>query len=133
MSFYSELKRRNVLRFALLYIIASWLTLQVVHLVLAIRGGPDWLFGALIGAAVLGFIPALVLSWVYELTPEGIKRDSEVDPSRSLREEHGERLNVAIILLLIGAVLAVIADRVGPAGPQGEPPVPVEEPAPPKD
>ena len=133
MSFYSELKRRNVLRFALLYIIASWLTLQVVHLVIAIRGGPDWVFGALIGAAVLGFIPALVLSWVYELTPEGIKRDSEVDPGRSLREEHGQRLNVAIILLLMGAILAVIADQLAPAVSQDDQPAPVAEPAPPQD
>ena len=133
MSFYSELKRRNVLRFALLYIIASWLTLQVVHLVIAIRGGPDWVFGALIGAAVLGFIPALVLSWVYELTPEGIKRDSEVDPSRSLREEHGQRLNVAIILILMGAILAVIADRLAPAVSQDDQAAPAAESAPPKD
>ena len=82
MSVLSELKRRNVIRMAGLYLVGAWLLIQVAETLLPIFRTPEWVLQALVVLLALGLLPALVFSWLYELTPEGLKRDSEVDRGR---------------------------------------------------
>ncbi len=79
MSLVSELKRRNVLRVAAAYLVVGWLLTEVLTTILPELGAPEWLAKAVILVFVFGFIPAVVLAWIYELTPEGIKREEDVD------------------------------------------------------
>jgi hypothetical protein len=76
MSFFAELRRRNVVRMAGLYLVGAWLLLQVAETLLPIFHTPDWVLQTLVVLLALGFVPALVFSWLFELTPEGLKRDA---------------------------------------------------------
>ena len=71
----AELKRRNVIRIAGLYLVAAWLVVQVAGTVLPMFGAPDWVARTIVVVLALGFVPALVVSWVFELTPGGLRRD----------------------------------------------------------
>ena len=82
MGLWSELRRRNVIRVAGLYLVAAWLVVQVAETVLPVFETPGWVLKALIVLLALGFIPMLVFSWAFELTPEGLKREHEVDRFR---------------------------------------------------
>ena len=84
MSLLAELKRRNVIRMAGLYLITAWLLVQVAETLLPIFATPGWVLQALVVLVALGFVPTLIFSWVFELTPDGLKRDAEVDPARSI-------------------------------------------------
>ena len=84
MSLLAELKRRNVIRMAGLYLITAWLLVQVAETLLPIFATPGWVLQALVVLVALGFVPTLIFSWVFELTPEGLKRDAEVDPESSI-------------------------------------------------
>src|SRR5579863_66313 len=77
-SLFAELKRRNVIRMAGLYLVGAWLVTQVSSTVLPMFDAPAWLPRSVVILLAVGFIPVLVFSWVFELTPEGIKRDAEV-------------------------------------------------------
>jgi TolB-like protein len=105
MSLIAELKRRNVIRMAMLYGVGSWLILQVGDLLFDLMGLPDWALRIVLGILILGAPVALVFSWLYELTPEGLKRDRDVDPEQSITPETGRRLNH---LTLVVAVLAIV-------------------------
>ena len=70
-NFFSELKRRNVIRAAGLYLVGAWLLVQVAGTVLPMFGAPDWLPRTIVILLVIGFVPALIFSWVFELTPQG--------------------------------------------------------------
>jgi adenylate cyclase len=83
-SFLAELKRRNVIRFAGLYLVGSWLLVQVASTVLPMFGAPDWLPRSVVILLAIGFFPALIFSWVFEITPEGLKRDEDVKPEESI-------------------------------------------------
>jgi hypothetical protein len=74
-NFFSELKRRNVLRMAGLYLVGAWLVVQVAGTVLPMFGAPEWLPRTIVVLLTIGFVPAVIFSWVFELTPEGLKRD----------------------------------------------------------
>ena len=89
MSLFAELKRRNVIRVAVAYAVIGWLLTEVSSVVLPTFGAPDWVMKVLIYVLMLGFIPAVVFSWVYELTPEGVKRESEVDRASSVTGDTG--------------------------------------------
>lgn len=102
MSLFNELKRRNVVRVATAYVIVGWLLLQVSDVVLDFTEAPMWIGKLLIALLVIGFFIALVLSWVFEATPEGIRRD---DGSSSPDLQRAQRLNI----LTIAAALAVVA------------------------
>ena len=73
-----ELKRRNVIRMAGLYLIGAWLVVQVAGTVLPMFGTPEWLPRTIVVLLVIGFVPAVIFSWVFELTPEDLKRDEDV-------------------------------------------------------
>ena len=111
MSFFDELKRRNVVRVGLAYGIAGWVILQVADLVLENIEAPPWVIQALMLFVLLGFIASLVIAWAYEITPEGIKRDSEVDRSQSIAGHTGKKLDRIIIGFLVLAVAVLLVDR----------------------
>ena len=73
-----ELKRRNVIRVGLAYLVAAWVVLQIADLVLENIGAPDWVMQTLMLVSALGFPVVLLFSWAFELTPEGIKREKDV-------------------------------------------------------
>src|SRR6476646_2155687 len=79
-----ELKRRNVIRMAGLYLVGAWLIVQVAGTVLPIFGAPEWLPRTIVVFLAIGFVPAVILSWVFELTPDGLKREQEVTPEQSI-------------------------------------------------
>ena len=110
-SFFSELKRRNVYRVAIAYVIASWLFLQVLELIVSLAGAPDWIGKLFLGLLLLGLPIVLTLSWVYELTPEGIKREKDVERETSITPRTGSRLDKIIIGIFAVAVIWVVADR----------------------
>ena len=108
---FHELKRRNVFRVAVAYIVTTWLVLQVADVVLNNIEAPRWIFSVFLLALALGFIPVLIFSWAYELTPEGLKRESEVDRTRSITGDTGRKLNMITIATLVAVVGFVFLER----------------------
>ena len=108
---FDELKRRNVFRVAVAYVVTTWLVLQVADVVLNNIEAPRWIFSVFLLALALGFIPVLIFSWAYELTPEGLKRESEVDRSRSITGDTGRKLNMITIAMLVAVVAFVLMER----------------------
>jgi TolB-like protein/Tfp pilus assembly protein PilF len=106
----AELRRRNVFRAATLYAAAAWLVVQVATQVLPLFGAPNWTLRMIVLAAVIGFPFVLAVSWYYELTPEGLKRESEVPREESIRHIIGKRLDRAIIAVLSVAVVLLLAN-----------------------
>src|SRR2546425_9924388 len=103
--FLTELKRRNVIRFAGLYLVGAWLLTQVASTVLPMFGAPDWLPRTIVSLLAIGFVPALIFSWVFELTPQGLKRDEDVPPEESIAPQTARRMNrmmIAVLLLALG-------------------------------
>jgi adenylate cyclase len=116
MSLFAELKRRNVFRVAMFYAVAGWVLLQVGDLLFGALGVPAWGLKLLLGLLLLGFPMAVVFAWVYELTPEGLKKESEVERGSSITRTTGARLNALIAVLLVAAIGLLVADRFFPRG-----------------
>src|SRR5712664_937657 len=110
-SFFAELKRRNVIRFAGLYLVGSWLLVQVASTVLPMFGAPDLLPRSIVILLAIGFLPALIFSWVFELTPEGLKRDEDVSPEESIAPQTARRMNRTIIAVLMLALAYFAFDK----------------------
>ena len=104
MNFFSELKRRNVIRMAGLYLVGAWLLVQVAGTVLPMFGAPDWLPRSIVILLAIGFLPALIFTWVFELTPAGLKRDEDVRPEESIAPQTARRMNRLIIAVLVLAL-----------------------------
>ena len=118
MNLFVELKRRNVIRVGLAYLVLSWLLLQVGDVLFDALQLDDSALTIMLVLLALGFIPVVVFAWIYELTPEGVKRESEVDRSESISPHTGHRLNIVITVLLTAAVGLFVFDRfVGPGSP----------------
>ncbi len=109
MRFISELKRRNVLRMAVLYAVAAWLVMQVAEVVMTLADLPGWTGRIVLILVAIGFPIALVLSWFYELTPEGVSRDEDVE--RSTASAAGRRVDFVIIAMLCSAVILFAWDK----------------------
>lgn len=105
MSLFEELKRRNVFKVAVAYIVTAWLLMQVADLVLENIGAPAWVMQTLLLFLAIGFPIAVIFAWAFEITPEGIKLEREVDRTASIAPVTGRKLDFAIIALL--AVVAV--------------------------
>ena len=105
MSLIEELKRRNVFRVGLAYVLVAWVTLQGADFVLDLIGAPDWVIRALAVAVAIGLPVALVFAWAFELTPEGIKRENEIDRETSITPTTGRRLD-RLIIVFLGVVVA---------------------------
>ena len=95
MSLFEELKRRNVFRIGIAYLVGSWLLLQIVDVVGPILNFPDEVARYILFLLVAGFLPALILAWVFELTPDGVKLESEVDRRSSITGRTGRKLDRA--------------------------------------
>jgi len=104
-SFIQELKRRNVFRVAAIYLIVSWLLIQVGDVMFPALRLPEWTTSMLVAFLLLGFPIALILSWAYEATPEGIKRTSDVAPDESITDLTGRKINYFIIGILAITVI----------------------------
>jgi TolB-like protein/Tfp pilus assembly protein PilF len=102
-NFFSELKRRNVYKVAVAYVIAAWLIIQAASILLPTFEAPAWAMKVIVMLLVLGFPAALIFSWAFEMTPEGIVRESDIAAGKSITH-HTRRKTVALI-----ALLAVIA------------------------
>jgi TolB-like protein/Tfp pilus assembly protein PilF len=111
LSFFAELKRRNVVRMAGLYLVGAWLLTQVAGTVLPMFGAPDWLPRSIVILLAIGFLPALIFSWVFELTPEGLKRDAEVAPEKSIAPQTARRMDRMIIVVLLLALAYFAFDK----------------------
>ena len=108
MSVFEELKRRNVFRVGVAYAVAAWVLMQVADLVLEAIEAPAWVLKALLLVVALGFVVAMVIAWAYEITPEGIKREKEVDRSQSIVTQTGRKLDRIIIGFLVVAVAVLL-------------------------
>jgi len=107
-SFFAELKRRNVYKVAVAYAVIAWLTIQAASIFLPAFNAPQWAMQIVILILVLGFPIALVFSWAFEITPEGIKRESEVQPDESITRHTGRKIvALTIVLAVIAAGLLV--------------------------
>ncbi|MDH4020766.1 MAG: hypothetical protein OEU84_14320 [Xanthomonadales bacterium] len=113
MSLFEELKRRNVFRVGIGYLISAWVLLQVVDLVLENIQAPDWIMQVFMLALAIGFPLALFFAWAFEMTPEGVKRESEVDRSQSITSQTGQKLNSAIIGIMAIALAWFVWDKFG--------------------
>ena len=111
MSLIAELKRRNVFRVGMAYAIVAWLLIEVTSVVLPALHLPDWALTLLVVFVVAGFPLALIVAWAFELTPEGIKRESAVDSDEVVTRTKGRKLDFAIIGLLAIALIFVVVDN----------------------
>ena len=111
MSFFTELKRRNVFRMGIAYAVVVWVLLQAVDFALDMISAPNWVVQVFFLASLLGLPIVLIVSWVFEMTPEGIKRESEIDRSSSVTQTTGHRLDRTIIIFLAVAVVLLLAER----------------------
>ena len=111
MSLYQELKRRNVFRVAIAYLALAWLVTEVAGTVFPAFGIPDWGVRFFVIVFALGFVPALIISWAYELTPEGLKREKDVVRDASITHVTAKRLDGITIGLIVVALAFILADR----------------------
>jgi len=111
MGLVSELKRRNVFRMAALYLVSAWLTMQIAEVVIGLANLPDWIGPLILALLGVGLPIALVLSWFYELTPEGITLDEEVAEAAAIREVRGRRMDFVVIAVLCAAVIMFAYDK----------------------
>ena len=111
MSFFAELKRRNVFKVAAAYLIISWLIMQAGDTLAPALHLPEWVNSLLAFFLILGFPLALFFSWAFEMTPEGIKKEKDVDRSKSMTSVTGQKLNNAIIGVLVLALAYFAIDK----------------------
>src|SRR5439155_9335088 len=107
-SFLAELKRRNVYKVAVAYAVVAWLLIQAASILLPTFEAPPWLMKVLVLVILLGFPATLIFSWAFEITPEGIKLESEVAANESVRRKTGRKIvGVTVVLAVIAAGLFV--------------------------
>lgn len=111
MSFIDEFKRRNVFKVGVAYAIVSWLLIQVADTLLPAFEAPGWVLRVFFLLVMLGFPLAILLAWAFELTPQGIRPTSAVDPAESTAPQTGMMLNYTILCLLVLAVGFLLLDR----------------------
>jgi len=120
MRFFSELKRRNVFRVGLLYIVAAWLIIQVAETVLPMFDVPDGVLRGLVIVLALGFVPAVIFAWVFEWTPDGIR-------PKGIKQRTAHKLNWATLIVGVLAIGLLVADRLLPEPAATRAPTPATE------
>jgi len=118
MSLFSELRRRNVIKVSVAYIIVSWLLIQIADVILPTFGAPPWVMQVLVFFLALGLPVAILLAWAFELTPDGIKATSSVEKTQSTTSITGQRLNYIVISLLALGVVFMMVDNYLPESPR---------------
>ena len=111
MSFVQELKRRNVFRVGIAYAIASWVLLQIIDVVVPIIEAPEWVSKALLLMIATGFPIAVLFAWAFEMTPDGLKFERDVDRTESITPNTGRKLDRAIMGVLSIAVVLFALDK----------------------
>ena len=111
MSFFNELKRRNVFRVGIAYVVVAWLIIQVVDVVINNIGTPEWVFQTILLLLGIGFPLIVIFAWAFEMTPEGLKREREVDRSESITMQTGRKLDFTIIGILVLALGYFVFDK----------------------
>jgi TolB-like protein/tetratricopeptide (TPR) repeat protein len=114
-NFFTELKRRNVYKVAIAYVVVAWLLMQLATQVFPFLEIPNWAIRLVIMLIVIGFPIALVFAWAFELTPEGIKRTEDVDLSKSIRHKTGRKLDFFIIAVLLLVISILLFQRLHPS------------------
>jgi TolB-like protein/Tfp pilus assembly protein PilF len=109
--FFAELKRRNVIRMAGLYLVGAWLVTQVASTLFPAFDAPEWTLRTLVIVLAIGFLPALVFAWVFEMTPGGLKRDADVPPGQSIGAQTGRRMEHMIVAVLVLALAYFAFDK----------------------
>ena len=103
-SFFQELKRRNVFRVAIIYVLVSWLLMQIGDVMFPALRLPEWTTTLLVAFLLLGFPVALIFAWAFELTPDGVVRTADVPENQSITSHTGQKINYLIIGVLVVAV-----------------------------
>ena len=111
MSLFNELKRRNVFRVGFAYIVMAWLVLQVADVILNNIIAPGWVFHVLLLFLAIGFPFAVFFAWAFELTPEGLKKEKDVDRSKSITRVTGRKLDYGVIAVLVLALAYFTFDK----------------------
>jgi TolB-like protein len=110
-SFFAELKRRNVFKVGIAYAIVAWLLLQVSDTLVPALHLPEWFNSGVAFVLIIGFPIAIILAWAFEMTPEGLKKEKDVDRSQSMTNVTGQKLNNAIIGVLVLALVYFVVDK----------------------
>ena len=111
----AELKRRNVFRVAGLYVVGAWLVVQVSETVLPVFDVPDWVLRAIIVLLAIGFIPALMFSWLFKLTPAGLARDIAAEPKPSVKTVGARRMDRLILVGVLVLMALLLVDWFWPS------------------
>src|SRR5919198_1225012 len=104
LNFFAELQRRNVYKVAVAYAVVAWLLIQAASILFPTFEAPPWVMKVFVAVIVLGFPIALVFSWAFEITPEGIKREEDVSPNESITPHTGRKI---VGITIVVAILAV--------------------------
>lgn len=110
-SLFGELKRRNVFKVAVAYIVVGWVVLQVADTITPLMNLPEWAGSTLLFFMIAGFPIAILFSWIFELTPEGLKKQTEVDQDASITVGTGRKIDFIIIGFLVLAIGGLVWDR----------------------
>jgi len=111
MSLFAELKRRNVFKVGVAYAVAAWILLQLIDVVGGILALPVWVPQFMLLLLLVGLVPALIFAWAFEMTPDGVKREKDVDRSQSMTPQTGKKLNNAILVLMALAIVYLLFDK----------------------
>jgi TolB-like protein/Tfp pilus assembly protein PilF len=112
-NFFGELKRRNVYKVAVAYAVVAWLLLQAASIFFPAFDAPPWVMKVFIIFIIFGFPLALILSWAFEITPEGIKLESEIEPGKSIKRRTGRKIVAITIALAVVAAGLFVYQMVG--------------------
>ena len=117
MGAFSELKRRNVFRMAVLYVVAAWLVMQVAEVTISLRVLPPSIGPATFTLLAIGFPISLVIAWYFEITPDGLKIEKDVDRSESITHITGRRMDFVVIAVLAAGLILFAYDKWWPRDP----------------
>ena len=114
-NFFAELKRRNVYKVAVAYAVVAWLLIQAASIFFPAFDAPPWVMKIFIIIIIFGFPVALIFSWAFEITPEGIKLESEIEPNKSIKRRTGRKIVAVTIALAVVAAGLFVYQMVGTA------------------
>lgn len=122
MSLIAELKRRNVFRVGIAYVVGGWLLLQLADVLSELLDLPDVVGRIIVMVVAIGLPVALFFAWAFEMTPDGVKLEKEVDRSQSITPKTGKKLNNTILVMMALAIAYLLFDKFsGPAQPVSDP------------
>lgn len=114
MSLFNELKRRNVIRVATAYLVVGWLLIQILGIATDSFEAPAWVMNLAITFIVIGFFIALIISWVSELTPDGIKKEKDIESDDSITSHTGKKLDYITIVAAVAVAGMFVWQQMSP-------------------